>query len=76
MSFSPDRNYGIGEMLEMKIRLPLTPPVMMYLYGVVVETDAQAVCARYVAITDEIRDIIVRFVFQKQREILRSQRKD
>jgi hypothetical protein len=63
-------------MIEMKIRLPLTPPVMLYLYGIIVETDEQAACARYVAITDEIRDIIVRFVFQKQREILRSQRKD
>ncbi len=76
LSFRPDEQYSLGDTIEMKMRLPLMPPVTLYLYGIVVEADEKSACARYIAITDEIRDIIVRFVFQKQREILRSQRKD
>lgn len=76
LCFHPHEKLAVGDMLEMKIRLPLNPPVTLLLYGIVVETEEESVCIQYVDISDEIRDIIVRFVFQKQREILRSQRKD
>ncbi|HSW63580.1 MAG TPA: PilZ domain-containing protein [Dissulfurispiraceae bacterium] len=76
LCFQPHESLSVGDMLEMKVRLPLNPPITLFLYGIVVETEADSVCVQYVDIKDEIRDIIVRFVFQQQREILRSQRKD
>ncbi|HSW40398.1 MAG: type IV pilus assembly protein PilZ [Nitrospirae bacterium] len=76
LCFRPHEPLSVGDMLETKVRLPLNPPVTLLLYGIVVETEEESVCIQYVDISDEIRDIIVRFVFQQQREILRSQRKD
>ncbi|HMK42522.1 MAG TPA: PilZ domain-containing protein [Dissulfurispiraceae bacterium] len=74
--FAPDEKYSLGDMLEFTLRLPLDPSVLLQVYGTVVEIGTDSISTRFIAISDDIRDLIVRFVFQTQREILRLQRKD
>lgn len=76
MSFQPTADMRIGDMLEVKVRFPLEKPVTLSVFGEVVELTRESANIRFIAMTDEISDLIVRFVFQKQREIMMSQRKD
>jgi hypothetical protein len=75
--FSKDR-YTLGNIIEIKTVLPMTPPVALFIYGEVVKIDQRSngymVATKYVAMDEDIRDEIVKFVFRRQREILREQR--
>lgn len=79
MSFSSRENYKTGDILEFKIMLPMLPPVALYIYGEVVTVEKQIenyhVAVKFIAMDDEIRDEIVKFVFKTQREILREKRR-
>lgn len=78
LSFSVAECYQEGDVLEMKILLPIVPPIAMYIYGEVVKIDKHlngyTIGTKFVAMDEEIRDEIVKFVFRKQREILRGKR--
>jgi hypothetical protein len=67
---------NIGEIVEITMRLPFNKPMVVSVCGEVIETSADVINVRFIAVPDEIRDLIVRYVFQKQREIMLSQRKD
>lgn len=79
MSFTSRERYGIGEVLELKMMLPLLPPIALHAYGEVVKEELLADgcrCAvKFIAMEEEIRDEIVKFVFKRQRDILREMRK-
>ncbi len=79
LNFSSPEKYNLGDVLEMKMMLPMMPPVAMYIYGEVVKLESHAnvnsIAVKYVAIDEEIRDEIVKFVFRTQREMLREKRK-
>jgi c-di-GMP-binding flagellar brake protein YcgR len=79
MSFSAKENYKPGNILELKMLLPLLPPVALYLYGEVVKTQSQPegplIFVKFIAIDEEIRDELVKFVFKRQRDILREKRR-
>jgi len=76
MSFSSRQGFSLGDILEIKIMLNLYRPTAFYIYGEVVKTRRQtsghfiAVCFRKT--DDGIRDRIIRFVFETQREMLRE----
>ncbi len=76
--FSKDR-YSLGDIIEAKLILPLMPPVALFLYGEVVKVDqtpkGYMIATQFLAMEEEITDEIVKFVFKRQREILREQRR-
>ncbi|MCX8027110.1 MAG: PilZ domain-containing protein [Thermodesulfovibrionales bacterium] len=79
MSFYSKEHYDIGTVLELKMLLPMFPPVAMYVYGEVVKSESHEdkwlIGVKFIKIEEEIRDEIVRFVFKRQRETLRERRK-
>jgi len=78
LSFDSAEKYQSGNILEMKIMLPITPVYTLYIYGEVVDVRAKDgkyhTAVKFVTIDDEIRDHIVKFVFKTQRDILRKKR--
>jgi c-di-GMP-binding flagellar brake protein YcgR len=81
MNFTTKDPFQTGDILEMKLVLSSgqSAGLYLYLYGEVVKTEKQTsgyvTVLNYVKIDDKIRDEIVRFVFEKEREILREKRK-
>lgn len=78
MGFSSRIKYSTGDFLEIKILLYMYPHVALYLYGEVVnsnqENDSFYTSVRFIEMTDDIRDEIIKFVFRRQREILSAKR--
>lgn len=79
LSFSAKERFNPGDVLEIKMMLPMLPPVALYLYGEVVKVERQIDCyitaVKFIAMDEDIRDEIVKFVFRKQRELLREKRR-
>jgi hypothetical protein len=73
--------FAPGDILEMKVVLASgqSAGLYLYLYGEVVKTEKQTngyvTVLSFIKIDDKIRDEIVRFVFEKEREFLREKRK-
>ncbi len=76
--FSKER-FSLADIVEAKLVLPMMPPVALFVYGEVVKVDQTAkgymIATKFVAMEEEIADEIVKFVFKRQREILREQRR-
>jgi c-di-GMP-binding flagellar brake protein YcgR len=79
MSFSLNQSIPIGEILEIKIMLTWNQPVAMCIYGEVTKSDKRQdgyfTAVRYVHMDSFIRDEIIRFVFEREREIIREKRR-
>lgn len=63
-----------GDRIEMKIMLPLTPPVALYLYGKAVKVEQGRLWVNFSPMDEEIRDRLVHYVFLRQREVFRERR--
>ncbi|HUH65764.1 MAG TPA: PilZ domain-containing protein [Syntrophales bacterium] len=79
MGFKSKEKYDKGVFLEMKILLYMYPHVALYLYGDVIKSserdgDDFFTSIKFVGLTDDIRDEIIKFVFRRQREILSAKR--
>ncbi len=76
--FSKDR-YNTGDIIEAKLILPMMPPVALFVYCELVKVEQTAkgyiIATKFVAMDEDITDEIVKFVFKRQREILREQRR-
>ena len=70
--------YAPDDFLEIRLMLPTAPFMIFYFYGKVVRCDAACqeyeLCVEFTEIDDDIREHIAKYVFQKQREILRKKR--
>jgi hypothetical protein len=79
LSFYSKDWYNVGDILELKMLLPLMPPTALYLYGKVMKVEKPAegylIGVKFLDLDEDIQDLIVRFVFQRQRDILREKRK-
>lgn len=76
MSFISKKAYNPNDVLSMKMVLPETPPIALRAYGEVVfckavKTDFD-VNVNFVHMSNEIRNYIANFVFNREREILRA----
>jgi len=75
MSDSP---YNKGDILELKTVLEAPSPVALYLYGEVLKCEklnaGYRIAVQFINIEEDIRDHIVRFVFYRQRQILRQKK--
>lgn len=78
LSFDSAEKYKPGDILEMKLMLPISPVYTLYVFGEVVDIrqkgDHYHTAVKYITIDDEIRDHIVKFVFKTQRDMLRKKR--
>jgi hypothetical protein len=79
-SFTSAERYAVGDTLEVKLLLPLVTPLLLYLYCEVVQSeerdDGFFTALKFILMDDSIRDKILRFVFEKEREILRAKRRE
>jgi hypothetical protein len=79
MRFASDERFAPGDLLELKMILPLAPPAALYVYAHVVSGDAPDDAAGHTAVKfldmdDAVRDKVIRFVFEREREALREKR--
>ncbi len=70
--------YALNDLVEIRLMLPTAPFMIFYVYGKVVTCDTATenyeLCIEFTEIDDDIREQIAKYVFQKQREILRKKR--
>ncbi len=78
LSTASSQLYALDDHVEARLILPTAPFMILYIYGRVLKCDAACekfdLCIEFTDIDDDIREEIVKFVFHKQREILRKQR--
>lgn len=79
MSLNTGQSFSPGDVLEIKVALGLQIPVALFLYGEVVEVTKPHLeydtSVQFINIDDFVRDEIIRFVFETEREILREKRR-
>lgn len=70
--------YAQDDLVEIRLMLPTAPSMMFYVYGNVVKCapacQKHEVCIEFTEIDDDIREQIAKYVFHRQREILRKKR--
>ncbi len=78
MDFLFETDIAIGSILEIKVILSSLTPVALQLYGEVLSSgpknDQFRIALKFLGMDEHIRNEIVRFVFEKEREILREKR--
>jgi len=76
MKFSSRQLFSTGDILEFKMLLTLNRPAALIIYGKVLQVEKQTngyyITAHFSMMDDAVRDSIVRFVFELEREILRG----
>lgn len=76
MSFISKKGYNAGDVLSMRMVLPETPPISLHIYGEVIFSKVVKndfdVNVSFVYMTNEIRNDIATFVFNREREILKA----
>lgn len=80
LSFESDHGYEIDQLLELKFILPYPGEAVLYVYGNVVraendEPEKVTVSVRFTVIDEDVREKIVKYVFEKQREQIRKLRR-
>lgn len=75
---SSNEEYAPDDPVEIKLMLPTAPSMIFYVYGRVIKCDASnqkhELSIQFTEIDDDIREQIAKYVFHKQREILRKKR--
>ncbi|RMG58894.1 MAG: PilZ domain-containing protein [Deltaproteobacteria bacterium] len=78
LRFTSEEAYQEGQILELKMIIPLIPPLVLYVYGEVVRSEVKEgkreTAVKFIAMDEVVREEIIRYVFRKQREILREKR--
>lgn len=79
LSFPSNEPFNAGDIVEVMMVLSTSTSVALYIYGEVVAVDRRdghfEIGLKFVAMDDEIRDEICRFVFERERQILRDRRR-
>ena len=79
LSFSSAQEVGLADILEIKLMLTQQQPLAMSIYGEVVKSEKRDngffIAIRYVHMDELVRDEIIRFVFEREREIIREKRR-
>lgn len=78
VGFTSPENFVLGDILEIKVFLTSVLSPSLHLYGEVVlsekKDDGWFTAVRFILLDDMLRDELVRFVFEREREILREKR--
>lgn len=80
LRFSSQQRYSLGDILECKMILTLDQSAAICTYGEVVRVGSQSngyfVNVRFTAIDHTIREKIIRFVFEMERDMIRQRKRD
>jgi hypothetical protein len=80
VSFTSTEKFSLGDIIEIKIFPFAIISQALYLYGDVVQAGKRDnnyfTAVRFISLDDALRDEIIRFVFEKERQILREKRKE
>ncbi len=77
LRFLSQSRYAVGDTVELRMMLSLRHPVALYVYATVLSVSKRPaegdydVSVRFVTMDNVIQDEIIRFVFEREREILR-----
>lgn len=78
MSFTTPEEYKLGDLLELKIKFDSSLSGTLYLYGEVVQkeksTEGYLIAVSFLSLEEGIRDEIIKFVFKKERELMRQKK--
>lgn len=78
LSFIASQDFSRDDVLEARIKLSGKLSQTLYVYGEVIQsmktTDGYLTSLRFILLNDAIRDAIIKFVFEREREILRERR--
>jgi hypothetical protein len=78
MALAAAEGYELDDYVEIRLMLPTAPFMIFYIYGTVVNCEPGCqnyhVCLKFTEIDDDIREQIAKYVFHRQREILRKKR--
>lgn len=75
--FLSQNEYAVGDTLEIRMMLSLLHPVALYVYAAVLSVSERRsegdydISVEFIAMDNAIQDEIIRFVFEREREILR-----
>ncbi len=76
ISFTSPEAFQLGDLLEIKMTSGAALRGMLLLYGEVVQTEKREgssfTAIRFILLDEDVRDEIIRFVFEKERELLRE----
>ncbi|MCL2669966.1 MAG: PilZ domain-containing protein [Syntrophaceae bacterium] len=79
LSFNSSKEIRLGEVLEIKTLLTTQHSMAMVIYGQVTKAEKTeedyAIAISYVRMDDLVRNEIIRFVFEREREIIRTKRR-
>lgn len=78
MSFNYHMSFNKGDILELKTVLEAPEPIALCLYGEVVNCEIlngnYKIALKFINIDEDTRDYIIKFVFYRQRQILREKK--
>ena len=80
LSLHRPENFRAGDFVEVKMMFPTLPHIIFYVYGEVVHAEKECtgqylVSVEFKEIDEDMRDLIAKYVFERQREILRKKRR-
>jgi len=78
LSLKSGEDFETDRPVEVRVMLPTAPLIIFYIYGHVVKCESSCekykVCIEFSDIDDDIREEIAKYVFHRQREVLRKKR--
>ena len=79
VKFTTGEMFGLDDLMEVKILLPLNPPVWIAVYGKVVRVEVIGneqydVALRFSDLDDEVCEAINQYTLKRQRELIRKQK--
>jgi hypothetical protein len=79
LNISTEDEFSVGDLVEVKIFLPLHPPVWVVVYGNVtriteISSREHEVAVHFNEVEDEVRDTLSYYTIKRQREIIMKQR--
>jgi hypothetical protein len=79
LKFSHPQAFSRGDILEFKMILSIAQPVALFVYGEVIQVENQTeghyITVQFIQTNDQIREMLVGFVFETEREMLRERKK-
>ncbi|MEM5787989.1 MAG: PilZ domain-containing protein [Syntrophobacteraceae bacterium] len=79
LSIVSEKTVEPGDLVEIRMMLPTAPYVIFYIYGNVIKTEAggdgRRISMVFTQIDEDIREHIVKYVFERQRELIRKKRR-
>jgi len=80
VSFISPNEYDLGDLLELKMIFNSSLSGTLHLYGEVVQKEKSGedylIAVSFLSLEENLRNEIIKFVFEKERELLRQKRKE